>query len=87
MAGVRIWAVGSIGEAFNATTNVMGYYGSNLLPGNYTVMARLDGYSVTSPSSRITAGAISSLRGSQAMLLGFAVSSGTGGGSSLEVDS
>jgi hypothetical protein len=39
-----------------------------MLPENYTVVARLEGYSFTSSSARITTGAISSLRGSRAML-------------------
>lgn len=79
MAGVRIWAVGGVGEAFNATTNVTGYYGFNLLPGDYIVVARLDGYSFTSSSARITARSGLQSQRITGCATCFAVSSVTGG--------
>ena len=42
--------------AVNTTTNTTGYYGVDLPPGNYTLIAELPGYSFTSSTARIWAG-------------------------------
>jgi Carboxypeptidase regulatory-like domain len=62
MPGVTVWAINIEGGAINATeaintsTNATGRYGYDLLPGNYTIMAELPGYSFTASSARVWMG-------------------------------
>lgn len=62
MPGVTVWTVGIDGGAVNATgainttTNITGYYGFDVPPGNYTIMAELPGYSFTSSMARVWLG-------------------------------
>jgi hypothetical protein len=58
--GVRVFAIPMVqGEGLisSTATDSTGYYVFDLLPGNYTVMAKLPGYSFTASEVRVQAAA------------------------------
>ncbi|MFB3766418.1 MAG: carboxypeptidase-like regulatory domain-containing protein [Methanotrichaceae archaeon] len=56
ISGATVWIIGNEGRAFNATTNITGYYGFNVASGNYTITAELPGFSFTSAASQVRPG-------------------------------
>jgi len=58
MPGITVWTFSIESGAINATgavntsTNATGYYGFDLPPGNYTIMAELPGHSFTASTAR-----------------------------------
>ncbi len=58
ISGAGIWIIGSEGQATDTTTNATGYYGMNVPPGNYTIMAELSGYSFTSSAMQAQTGTL-----------------------------
>ncbi len=58
LSGVQVWIFERGGGVFNTTTNATGYYGSGVPPGNYTITVEIPGYSYTSSTAQVKAGAI-----------------------------